>query len=350
MDKKDLKMANTAYSKKFKRELDPLQLLSLLNYKLDNSNLISNLPEEIRTFIRQDIICPCCKATNTEIVSDSISPNGKTSKRQPHFRFKDTSQGTKNGHHPFCDTIPSPKGTDSASNVFTSKRSRSKTTKYIRRLVCTARQVNFLTDSDIANFRQWVFDLKKDSYLENKANENQLLNAYKIKFQFHLLDNLPPYLDLEEHRKHCEHMKPSKDFFSACGHKQISLSSISKLAKKTIYPDVEEHKKFFYLVEELSKHVSRISYFFHKKESKNLVEAFLCLFLFKNNWDIIFTTNEIAKLHEKQRFLEIDESLGNITGSNPFQNIMAYDYLKKVNTSPILIPDSYEITYSIKEH
>lgn len=342
-------MANTAYSKKFKRELDPLQLLSLLNYKLDNSNLISNLPEEIRTFIRQDVICPCCKATNTEIVSDSISANGKSSKRQPHFRFKDTSQGTKNGHHPFCDTIPSPKGTDSASNIFTSKRSRSRTTKYIRRLVCTARQINFLTDSDIANFRQWVFDLKKDNYLENKVNEKQLVNAYNLRVQFNLLDNLPPYLDLEEHRKHLEHMKPSKDFFSACDYKQISLSSISKLAKKTTYLDVEEIKKFFYIVNKLSKHVSRISYYFQKNESKNLVEAFLCLFLFKNNWDIKLATNEIAQLHEKQRFLEIDESLGNITGSNPFQNIMAYDYLKKVNTSPILIPDNYEIKYSIKD-
>jgi hypothetical protein len=342
-------MANTAYSKKFKRELDPLQLLSLLNYKLDNSNLISNLPEEIRTFIRQDIICPCCKATNTEIVSDSISANGKSSKRQPHFRFKDTSQGTKNGHHPFCDTIPSPKGTDSASNVFTSKRSRSRTTKYIRRLVCTARQINFLTDSDIANFRQWVFDLKKDNYLENKVNEKQLVNAYNLRVQFHLLDNLPPYLDLEEHRKHREHMKPSKDFFSACDYKQISLSSISKLAKKTTYLDVEEIKKFFYIVNELSKHVSGISYYFQKNESKNLVEAFLCLFLFKNNWDIKITTHEISQLHDKQRYLEIDESLGNITGSNPFQNIMAYDYLKKVNSNPILIPDDYEIKYSFKD-
>ena len=68
-------MANTAYSKKFKREVDPLMLLGLLDYKLDNSNLISNLPEEIRAFIRQDIICPCCKASNTEIVSDSIRLN-----------------------------------------------------------------------------------------------------------------------------------------------------------------------------------------------------------------------------------------------------------------------------------
>ena len=342
-------MANTAYSKKFKREVDPLQLLSLLGYEIDNSNLISNLPEENRAIIRHDIICPCCKASNTEIVSDSISSNGKVSKRQPHFRFKDTSKGTRNGHNPFCDTLPTPKGANSIDNVFSSKRSRSRTTLYIRRLVCTARQTNLLTDSDIMDFRQWVFDLKKDNYLKNTASELQLKNAYNMKVLFRNLDNPPPYLDIERHEKYREHMKPSKDFHSACGHKQISPSLIKKAAKVSLYPDVEDFKTYFLLVRELAKLVRPISYYFQTKESQNLVEAFLCLFLFKNDWDLKIATNEISKLHDKQRFLEVDESLGNITGSNPFQNILIYDYLKKVNTSPIIIPDDYEITYSIKD-
>lgn len=258
-------MANTAYSKKFKREVDPLMLLGLLDYKLDNSNLISNLPEEIRAFIRQDIICPCCKASNTEIVSDSISTNGKVSKRQPHFRFKDTSQGTRNGHNPFCDTLPSPKGANSLDNVFSSKRSRSKTTLYIRRLVCTARQTNLLTDSDIMDFRQWVFDLKKDNYLNNTASELQLTNAYNMVFSFRHLDNPPSYLDIEALEKYREHMQPSKEFFSACGHKLISPSLIKKAAKVKLYPDIDDFKTYFYLVRELAKLVRPISYYFQKK-------------------------------------------------------------------------------------
>ena len=89
----------TAYSQKFQRELDYEQLLSLLEYDIQNDLYLDNLPQELRDEIRSDLICPECGARGGIIVAPSKSKGKKI--RQAHFRF--TSSNNENVHDPLCD-------------------------------------------------------------------------------------------------------------------------------------------------------------------------------------------------------------------------------------------------------
>ncbi|MFP4124978.1 MAG: hypothetical protein ACLFWI_29065 [Coleofasciculus sp.] len=81
-------MPKTAYSQRFKRELDPEQLLSLLGYDLKSDPDLKNLSGELRDEIHRDLLCPECGVRGGVIVSRSKSTKSNKALRQPHFRFE----------------------------------------------------------------------------------------------------------------------------------------------------------------------------------------------------------------------------------------------------------------------
>lgn len=164
-------MAITAYSKKFKRELDVKQLL----------DLYQQLPEDINhsEFIRTDIECPCCGTTGGRIISEGRSTKTNGVVKQAHFAFK--NDNGLDTHLVFCDYYT---GDDrdkkpSDESVINLSKSGSATTEAIRKLVCTAIENDIFKQQDIRNMRSWFFEMRstQDFKVEITKHHLNILSA-----------------------------------------------------------------------------------------------------------------------------------------------------------------------------
>ncbi|POF32285.1 hypothetical protein [Roseibium marinum] len=145
-------MPKTAFSSHFRRELDPEQLLVLI--EVDSIDAISS---EQRDWIRKDVVCSSCGAAGAQIVREAKSRSTTKALRQPHFRF--ISLTGQDAHHAFCEfsNETTMRSNDSLIDFATE---RSAETRYVRALVCKGIEIGIFDQGSIRAMRQWFFELK----------------------------------------------------------------------------------------------------------------------------------------------------------------------------------------------
>ena len=86
-------MPITAYSKKFKSELDVEQFKNRYNDLIEKPDLAQ--------FVKDDIECSCCGVSGARIIKEGISSKNNLKVKQTHFAFKNENGG--DAHRVFCD-------------------------------------------------------------------------------------------------------------------------------------------------------------------------------------------------------------------------------------------------------
>jgi hypothetical protein len=136
-------MTDTAYSKRFQREVDPEQYLQLVGVGIN----------DIHSHARGDITCPICGAEGGTFVRGATNAMRN---RRAHFRFRNAAD-TSN-HHPACDYYNDRQSPESRNHqVYFSQIDKTKITKVIRHMVCAGIQEHLFTPDSLRQMRQWMF-------------------------------------------------------------------------------------------------------------------------------------------------------------------------------------------------
>ncbi|WP_339495682.1 hypothetical protein [Pseudomonas sp. RA_105y_Pfl2_P56] len=190
-------MSKTAYSLLNSKELDVEQLLALYgNHTVEESiQVLSNIPDHIRTLVGLDVLCPSCGVDGAILVSGAKSKATAKSLRQAHFRFV----GAKNedAHLPFCDFSPVNTDEPKQSELVDLQSDRSQETRFVRQLVCKGIESKVFDQSDIRSMRQWYFDLKAAARFRVTTSIETLTYLYK-------LIATDPHNSLAHHPAHAE--------------------------------------------------------------------------------------------------------------------------------------------------
>lgn len=148
-------MPITAFSASTGHELDVAQMLKRLGMPTElPGGEASYIPDVLRTFIREDMECPCCFAIGAEVVREGRSTSGKVI-RQPCFRFPE--------HKPHCDYARSDDAKDSSDSLIRFGSDRSELTRIVGGLVCGAIHSEVVSQSSIRDMRKWFFGQKNDN-------------------------------------------------------------------------------------------------------------------------------------------------------------------------------------------
>jgi hypothetical protein len=152
-------MPKTAYSTKFRREVDAIQLLALVNDIQPNQlDPKAEISVDVRAFARRDVTCSCCGVAGVQIVRPATGTKGQLL-RQAHFRF--ATDAGEDIHHPFCEFY----GEDSPvkrrnEHLVDFGIAKTLETEQIRLLVCKGIARNDFDQSTVRAMRQWYFGLK----------------------------------------------------------------------------------------------------------------------------------------------------------------------------------------------
>lgn len=337
-------MPITAYSKKFKSELDVEQFKNRYNDLIEKPSLAQ--------FVKDDIECSCCGVSGARIIKEGVSSKTNQKVKQTHFAFKDENGG--DAHRIFCDHYTGKDKQSSATNDCNINllNSQSAVTRVIGKFVCTAIQYGFFTQEDIRNMRQWFLEMRsRQDFLvdvgehplyilrsillhENKDNplkkielskrieSKEELNeqAYKsMALNFPSPKNLDEILNLKYYLMKNSIMK-----------KTISLSKRSNgvyefdrniLQEKYLYAT----KLSLSIVKGNPLLSSSISKTVHAVRAKNPLMAYSATLLFVNDWDI----EKAEKMHDEIYSLRNSEfNLGNVMGLNPFLHYESWIALK----------------------
>lgn len=342
-------MAITAFSKKFKRELDVKQFQSLYE----------ELPSKLNfaDFVKTDIECPCCGVTGGYIVKEGISPITKLAVKQAHFAFKGDKGG--NAHLVFCDYYSDEENaknkTDEAIINLSKSQNKAKATEVVRQLVCSAIDNDIFTQSDIRSMRKWFYEMRStpDFLVENSKHElniirkifvpntrtkdeyvvdTSIVNEEWFDLDSEVYQSLAVKLPLSI--KNETPLKIKSYFF-----KKTIVNKAISLSKKNhgLYGfDRSRLEAKYYLAIELSQQLmwgdafkKRFGYTVHLSHasavSSNSLMAYSATLLFVNDWNI----ESSLRMHEAiLNSTTDDEKLGNVIGLNPFINYGAWLALK----------------------
>lgn len=350
-------MAITVFSKKFAREVDALQYFSLIGHDVQKDSELNIISDEERRIVKEDIQCPSCGVLNATIVS-GVKGHRNTSLRQPHFRFID-----KNGnesHNDFCDlkTIKPFKDQTSHYESFSFKKSNSDVTRIIGMLVSNALSNKIIKASDIVEFRQWHFNIKKNNIVHVNFASNKLhpYFVYRCRHDLDLNAALSPTIDSKSVIN-----KLALDMVVASDQstlkkiaeqpnfkvKERELEKFFKNGGKFIF-DVRKIIKEYYLVNMLGNAILNSFHFsLCGVRDKSALQAFCGLLLYINQWsveDSIDMCNEIIKT----RVIEPAE-LGNIIGLNPFYKFELYSTILNINEVEDDLPSSDRLKELMQE-
>lgn len=338
-------MAITAFSKRFKRELDVQQL----------QNLYQQLPDviELSEFIKVDIECPCCGVTGGRIVKEGISPITKLAVKQAHFAFK--SENGRDAHLVFCDYYSGEETQNRKTNdaIVNLSKSQNKITEVVRKLVCSAIHNGIFKQTDIRNMREWFFEMRstqdflvesskhqlniirkafwrrnKHQYVIDKSivNEdwfdldNEVYESLAINFPYPMAIDEPPNIDgfFFKQANVKKAISLSKKNHGLYGFDRSRLEEKYQLAIKLslkVMSSASFEKKFGYTM-----HLSHL-----KARTSNPLMAYSATLLFVNNWNI----DSALEMHDIiLKSTTNDENLGNVIGLNPFINYEAWVALK----------------------
>jgi hypothetical protein len=355
-------MPLTAFSKTREGEFDVEQVLSQLSALFGQPySSVDRIPEDWRSFLREDLECPSCFAAGAEVVRGVVATSGKRSSRQSYFRF------TTPGHRLHCDF-----GSEDAANVIPENLvafgdTRSSLTRAVRELVCTGIDLRIFSQRSIRDMRAWFFNRKEQSHIAVSLNPN--LRSWLSELQkasFFSRGALPtgviltaeiaamPGFDwraeaarrvLELHPEHVKNMAAVQNagvaFFGDIGERVEALAR--RFQGKTVFdPTVlaAEYRRTCALAEFIGHNYAPL------KASKgasatNSVLAFGALLLFIHGWDASAATADFARIAAAAGHSTHD--LGNVMGLNPFHDYQAWTALKRLQDLNIAIPDDHDV-------
>lgn len=145
-------MTDTAYSKNFKREVDPEQYVQLLGPDAD-----------VHSIARTDVICPVCKVDGASYVRASLGQYQK----KAHFRF--IGANGISAHHFLCDFYDDRLSTVVSNSLVRFTKDRTKISAIIREWVCAGIQIGLFSQTEMWNMREWFFEKRKQSDLSVKV-------------------------------------------------------------------------------------------------------------------------------------------------------------------------------------
>ena len=339
-------MPKTAFSSYYARELDPEQLLALMQ-----SGLVTNLSPEVeitsqqRDWIRTDVVCPSCGAIGAQIVKTSKRRSSASAIRQAHFRF--VSSTGDDAHHKFCEfnTDAEEKSNESLINF---SNERSNETRFIRNLVCKGIEQEVFDQGSIRAMRQWFFDLKVATRIRVTATSAAVSWLKK-------LDRHPFYFRWPFQPVHAE--MPNFDWQQAARYQFTEdnfalLEWLSHRRRKSGYPNNykraellrEKHyngevfdtsvlQPYYRKAVSLAVFVASNSVFPNKKSPQNYrsegpppaLLALCALVLSVSEWDTNGSIECFSKILNAPD--ATDKTLGNVIGLNPFHDYQGWGTL-----------------------
>lgn len=362
-------MPLTAFSASRQMELDVNQLLQYLADSHQRAKLKSKepIPDTWKQAIHGDLECPACFVKGAEVVRASSSKVTGEAIKQAYFRFP-------GGHHPFCDFATLPAGEAPEGLVQFISTARDGISRAIRDLVCKGIQIGALDQVKIRSMREWFHHRKLSSQFHVNLDLQVLQwvaavqsEAWPVKYQPQWLTVNQellgvPGFDLRTATKVMlarRHASLLTYLFERVGMFRPLVSRVVKLTsshqgKPTFDPTSlkAEYDSTLLLAHFISLHyepvrraLGRASYG-AMKESKPLM-AFTALLLFLSNWN----PNQAAALFARIAGYkgDVDQSLGNVMGLNPFHDYEAWSALKAIQEIPESEITPYDLSHGIKE-
>lgn len=338
-------MPKTAFSPYYGRELDPEQLLALMqSVSIDTVLPDAEISPADRAWIRANVVCSSCGAIGAQIVRTSMGRKTARAVRQSHFRF--VSPTDEDAHHKFCEFSAEASG-ESNETLIDFAKARSKEAIFIRRLVCKGIENGIFDQQSIRNMRQWFFDLKSTTRIRVTATPvavvwlNALSRHHHRRWPFQPIhaelpgfnwnqaakdqfteDNIDLLQWLFDRRKEC--------FFHNANTRAKVLSG--KYAGQEVF-DTSVLRPFYKKAVDLASFVAKNSDFpcqTHPENYRNqgpptFFLALSALLLFISDWNIDEAVGLFAKLLNAPN--PNDETLGNLIGLNPFHDYTAWETL-----------------------
>lgn len=335
-------MTISAYSTKYTRELDAVQLLSLLGHNIEQDPTLQNIDENKRGFIRVDVKCPACGVSGAHIVSGSFSKRNSKNIRQPHFRF--IFPDGADGHDKFCEHSEHKQYVSVTDQTVDFSKSNSNFTRYIGSHVCKSIEHNLFSQADIRNMRQWHFDKKKSAVVELKVNENQCEVYQFLRAQWNREIDLfrPEYGKLQNcnwrlyaYSRIIEHNRELIDkinYKSSRWRKSVDFKKALVKFDNMVF-DIRMFINEYELVQKLCNFIESNdighSAVGNSIRNRYYFDAFSALLLFVNEWNLeaaISMYIEIVELPESK-----DPNLGNVIGLTPFVDFELFRTILEAN-------------------
>lgn len=348
--KGDPQMTITAYSRKFKRELDAKQLENLF----ERSNSDPSL--SFRDFVKEDVECPACNVSGGYYVSEGRSlSNGKVVK-QAHFAFRDNLG--KDSHLPFCDFYTG----DDKLNVVSNEgridfmRSGSEATRLIGLMVCAGIQEKIFTQEDIRNMRQWFLDLREKGTFTFNLSPHIIYLAkaslirYKRNYDNYVVDlsaTNKSWFDINEEVYQSLYFKYPQFYLNRNENPElwnVRLKSVVKKARTIVIKDSGTStfdRSILNEKYEIATQMARLIRDYHPRlrmiisytptsiKANNPLMALSALLLHVSDWNIQESCKKIQAILAVEKV--DDNSAGNIIGLNPFIHHSAWILVKALN-------------------
>jgi hypothetical protein len=331
-------MAITCFSLKFDRELDASQYLDLLGYDIKSDPELKSVDKNTRDFIHRDLICPSCGIKGVMLVSGAQSKLGNKKIRQPHFRFY--SNGEADVHDKFCDLREENPFNDISCEKIDFSRSKSLATKLISEYVSKAIANGFIKKLDIAKFRIWHLDIKRNNVVELSLDSEKTFHYLVIQFR---------------RNKNIERFHPKLGEIESLNWNIYALDRIA-IKDKSLFEEISKHDDYNFKEKDVASFVERnnlvfdvrilsheykcmlqLREFIHRnvkgvfktKYDISFLDAFVGVLLYVNNWDYqkaIFMFIDIVNSKSCDDYI-----LGNIIALDPFKDYQKISFILNMN-------------------
>lgn len=325
----------TAYSRKYSRELDALQLAELEGYGVVADPGLAEISDCFRKLMYEDLMCPSCGAEGACLVKAGVSKTDGGMVTQPHFRFV-AAQGD-DAHSKYCEySEQSVKKLVAPDQGSIGGLDRSDETRWVRGLICRAIEADVLSEADIVSFRRWYFDIRSENTVDFPLSVDELRFFSFLRHAF----TGGEYLHLQPDFKktlYAEISEDSRGFVleSAAGlvgslfidGSDRYMGPLVKYYKKSAHELIFDCRCLMDRIEKFEHVLScfiTLNNFSDIKLRKNIrlfdaVSFYLSLILNVSEWDADAASKKLEYLHD----LRIPDNLllGNVLGINPFKNI-----------------------------
>ncbi len=372
-------MTETAFSNRYKSELDPEQLLARMrSVPIDRILPEDEIAPKERELIRSDVVCPSCGATGAQIVRASKGRKTAKAVRKSHFRF--VSAAEEDAHHKFCEFSTEALG-ESKEPLIGFGKARSAETRFIRELVCKGIENGIFNQQSIRAMRQWFFDLKSTTRIHVTATSEAVdwmealwRHPHYRRWPFRPVHAELPNFNWEQAAKNqftednidllewLFKRRKESSFPNAYGRAKV-LSG--KYYGQEVF-DTSVLRPFYEKTIDLASFVAQNSEFPNKKHSAyyqsqgapDFLLALCALLLFMSDWNMDDAVGLFAKLLKAPN--SSDETLGNVMGLNPFhdyaawetltiaselaaQSVADFDYKAQLGTTKLRITEEYRL-------
>ncbi|MGP6489453.1 hypothetical protein [Duffyella gerundensis] len=344
-------MTETAYSTRFKKELDAEQYFQLCS--LDGV--------DVHELARDDVICPVCRVRGASFVSATLG----RFQRKAHFRFG------KSAHDPLCDFYNDKLSTDVSRCLVRFTRDRTKISAILRQWVCAGIQISVFSQKEMWGMRAWFYQKRTQSELKVTVSWDYINWLWYISthcrriprsFREHILPFHPSHTLIPgfnwRHAIESEFFRIHQDINWRLFEEDIYPQVLDTLQD---YVDPERPRKALLdplvLRDEyrMTNQLCQLILYSYSPLKKLLAgrrisgeeatfRAFSALLLFVSNWD---TSLAIEKFSAIINVKSVDDMLaGNFIGLNPFTDFALSDALAKIQERPYSFDE--EDFYSIE--